>query len=105
VVTAFREGGRVLGRSALEAPTWASERVERAARRWAETGGRSADPGEETDAETARWLDRAAHAVEERLGRLGQSYLAGLVRAFERRFRDLETRRAAQAAAPPTPGK
>jgi hypothetical protein len=105
LVTAFREGGRVLGRTALEAPTWASDRVERAARRWAETGGKTADPGEETDAETARWLDRAAAAVEERLGRLGQSYLGGLVRAFERRFRELESRRAAEAVAQPAPAK
>ncbi len=104
VVTAFRDGSRVLGRSALEAPTWASERLERAARRWAETGGQSADPIEEAEVVEARWLDRAAAAVEERLGRLGHSYLAGLVRAFERLFREHESRRAAQAAAPPASG-
>jgi hypothetical protein len=101
-VTAFREGGRVLGRSVLEAPTWMSERIERAARRWSETGGRTADPGDEVDpaegAEEARWLDRAAGAVESRLGRAQQSYLAVLVRSFERHWREIE---AARNAAPP----
>jgi hypothetical protein len=108
LVSAFRDGGRVLGRSAMEAPTWANERLQRAARRWAETGGQSADPLEEgagTDVEAERWIDRAARAVEERLGRVGQSYVAGLVRAFERHFRELEARRAAQAAAANTAPK
>jgi hypothetical protein len=107
LVTAFRDGSRVLGRSALEAPTWANERLQRAARRWAETGGQSADPldeGAEAGAEADRWIDRAARAVEERLGRLGHSYVASLVRTFERHFRQLEARRAAQAgAANPAP--
>src|SRR5438874_1545875 len=34
LIGAFQEGGRVLGRSALEAPSWMSARIERAARRW-----------------------------------------------------------------------
>src|SRR6186713_3130035 len=38
-VSAFRDGGRVLGRSVLEAPDWVGERVNRAAQRWAESGG------------------------------------------------------------------
>jgi hypothetical protein len=90
LIGAFQEGGRVLARSALEAPSWMSGRVERAARRWAETGGRSADPGDvvEPDGEEARWLDRATAAVEQRLGRVGQSYLARLVSTFERRLRE-----------------
>ena len=94
LVTAFRDGSRVLGRSALEAPAWMSARVERAARRWAETGGRSADPGDipdvdpEGDGEEARWLDRASAAVEARLAHLEQSYLVGLVASFERRLKE-----------------
>jgi hypothetical protein len=94
LVTAFRDGSRVLGRSALEAPAWMSARVERAARRWAESGGRSADPGDipdvhpEGDGEEARWLDRASAAVEARLVRLEQSYLVGLVASFERRLKE-----------------
>jgi hypothetical protein len=101
LVTAFREGTRVLGQSALEAPAWMSAKVERAAHRWAESGGQSADPGDtleadETGAE-ARWVDRAAAAVEERLARAGQSYLLGLVTAFERRLKAAEP-----VATPPT---
>jgi hypothetical protein len=101
LVTAFREGTRVLGQSALEAPAWMSAKVERAAHRWAESGGRSADPGDAIDPEEAgveaRWVDRAAAAVEERLARAGQSYLLGLVTAFERRLRA-----AAPSGPPPT---
>lgn len=97
VVGAFREGGRVLGRSALEAPTWVSERVERAARRWMESGGQTADPGDASDpageAEERRWMDRAVAAVESRLSRVEQGYLQGLVRIFEQRWRELESRR------------
>jgi hypothetical protein len=94
LVTAFRDGGRVLGRSALEAPAWMSARLERAARHWAESGGRSADPGDIPgvepggDGEEARWLDRASAAVEARLVRLEQSYLVGLVASFERRLKE-----------------
>jgi hypothetical protein len=90
LVTAFRDGSKVLGRSALEAPAWMSGRIERAARRWAESGGRSADPGDldpEGDSEGARWLDRASAAVEERLSRVGQSYLVALVATFERHWK------------------
>jgi len=101
LVTAFREGTRVLSQSALEAPAWMSAKVERAAHRWAESGGRSADPGDALDPEEAgveaRWVDRAAAAVEERLARAGQSYLLGLVTAFERRLKA-----AATAGPPPT---
>jgi hypothetical protein len=102
-VGAFREGGRVLGRSVLEAPTWVGDRIERAARRWSETGGATADPGEvlpgeagaegESQADEARWLDRAAGAVESRFGRVEQNYLSGLVRAFERRWQEVVARR------------
>jgi hypothetical protein len=93
LVTAFREGGHVLGRSVLEAPAWMSGRLERAARRWAESGGRTADPGEaatspEGEGDETRWLDRASGAVEDRLSRVGQSYLVALVASFERRLKE-----------------
>jgi hypothetical protein len=96
LVTAFREGARVLGQSALEAPAWMSAKLEKAAQRWAESGGRSADAGDglemgEAEVE-ARWVDRAVAAVEERLARAGQSYLLGLVTAFERRLKVSENR-------------
>ena len=103
LVTAFREGGQVLGRSVLEAPTWVGDRIERAARRWSDSGGQTADPGEGAvdpaeGPEEARWLDRAAGAVESRLGRVGHGYLVALVRAFERRWREGEARRKAAPA-------
>jgi hypothetical protein len=106
LITAFQEGGRVLGRSALEAPSWMSARIERAARRWSETGGRTADPGDdrtEVDGEEARWLDRASAAVEERLGRVGHTYLTRLVTAFERHLQQAvaSARAAAATVAPP----
>jgi len=106
LVGAFQEGGRVLARSALEAPSWMSGRVERAARRWSETGGRSADPGDVAEAEgteEARWLDRASAAVEDRLGRVGQTYVTRLVSAFERRLREAVEAAKAVPITPPQP--
>jgi hypothetical protein len=107
-VLAFREGGRVLGRSFLEAPNWLSERIRLAAEQWAESGGKSTDPdvgGEVGDAgEEVRWLDRAAAAVESRLGRVEQGYLSGLVQSFERRWREAEAQKATAPDAPPPAG-
>ena len=107
-VVAFREGGRVLGRSFLEAPNWLSDRIRLAAERWAESGGKSTDPDDMAEAgdagEEVRWLDRAAAAVESRLGRVEQGYLTGLVQAFERRWREAEAQRTASAATPPAAG-
>ena len=104
-VAAFREGGRVLGRSFLEAPNWLSDRIRQSAERWAESGGKSTDPDEAAEigdaAEEVRWLDRAAAAVESHIGRAEQGYLSGLVRAFERRWREVQARKAAAAEAPP----
>ena len=107
-VLAFREGGKVLGRSFLEAPNWLSERIRLAAEHWAESGGKSTDPdeaGEAGDAgEEVRWLDRAAAAVESRLGRVEHGYLSGLVQAFERRWREAEAQKAAAPDVPPPAG-
>lgn len=102
----FREGGRILGRSMLEAPAWMTDRFERAAQHWARTGGQpSAAPELDADApidhESARWLDKASGAVESRLNQLGTSYLRTLVRSFEQRWREAEAARAAEA--PPGP--
>jgi hypothetical protein len=92
LVGAFREGGRALGRSVLEAPRWVSERLTTYAERWSRTGGRTDVPVEPPDAEAAadggRWLDRAARLVEERLGGLGNDYLGTLVDGFEKRWRE-----------------
>jgi len=103
----FRDGGRILGRSLLEAPAWMSNRFERAAEHWARTGGQpgtaadsDADADSATGNENARWLDRAAGAVESRLNQLGTSYLRTLVGSFEQRWRQAE---AARAESPPAP--
>jgi hypothetical protein len=40
------------------------------------------------DEEEARWLDRAARVVEERLAGLGNDYLGALVDRFEQRWRE-----------------
>jgi hypothetical protein len=113
VVGAFREGSRVLGQTMLEAPAWANERLERAARRWSASGGRSTDPDAnpdrgngddgETDDTEARWLDRAAGEVEGRLGGLGEEYIAKLVRTFERRYREAEREHEATRGAEDVP--
>jgi hypothetical protein len=83
------------GRSFLEAPNWLSDRIRLAAERWAESGGKSTDPDEAAEdgdaAAEVRWLDRAAAAVESRLGRVEQGYLASLMQAFERRWRDAQS--------------
>jgi hypothetical protein len=105
IVNAFRDGSRVLGRTLNEAPAWANERIERAARRWAASGGTTTDatPGADDDVtgdDQARWLDRASGEVEGRLGALGQDYLVSLVRTFERRWREAESARAEAAPAP-----
>jgi hypothetical protein len=106
VVSAFRDGSRVLGQTLLEAPAWANEKIERAARRWAASGGTTTDTGpgsgdDVTSDEQSRWLDRASGEVEGRLGGLGQDYLVSLVRTFERRWREAE--RAKEAADPQGP--
>jgi hypothetical protein len=105
LVTAFQEGGRVLARSALEAPSWMSARIERAAHRWSETGGRTADPGDhpDKDGDEVRWLDRASAAVEARLGRAGNAYVSRLVVAFERHLQEAvaSARATASMSSPP----
>jgi len=106
IVNAFRDGSRVLGRSMLEAPAWANARIERAARRWAASGGTTTDatPGADDDVgddADARWIDRASTEVDGRIGGLGQDYLVSLVRTFERRWRAAENARADAKATPP----
>jgi hypothetical protein len=92
LVAAFREGGQILGRSLLEAPRWASRSLSRHAERWLRTGGHpeaapAGWPIDESE-EDRTWLDRAAHAVEERLASLGSDYVGGLVDDFEARWRE-----------------
>jgi hypothetical protein len=89
-LTAFREGGRILGRSLLEAPRWLSQRIVRLGERFVRSGGNpdvlDAVPEPPEDDDT--WLERAGRAVEEALARTGGPHLAKLVGSFERRWRD-----------------
>lgn len=90
LVEAFRDGGQLLGRSLGEAPEWVSRRVQKAAELYMASGGRpdAARAAEDTplDPDEARWIDRAASRVEERLGRLGGGYLRTLLARFEQRW-------------------
>ena len=88
-LTAFREGGRVLGRTLLEAPRWLSQRIARLAERFVRTGGNPdvldavIEPSDDDDT----WLERAARTVEESLAGAGSDHLAKLVARFEARWR------------------
>jgi hypothetical protein len=94
LVAVFRDGGKVLGRSVLEAPRWVTERIGSYAQRWAQTrgappGSAPFDPGVELPGAPgeSRWIDRAARVVEERLGGVGHDYLSVLLDRFEDRWR------------------
>jgi hypothetical protein len=93
LVSVFRDGGRVLARSMLEAPRWVTERIGTYAQRWAQTRGAPPgappfDPGIELpEGAEQRWIDRAARVIEDRLGGLGNDYLGVLVDGFEERWR------------------
>lgn len=92
LAAAFREGGQILGRSLAEAPRWVSRSLSRHAEHWLRTSGHpevapAGWPIDESDEERT-WLDRAAHAVEDRLAALGNGYLGGLVDDFEARWRE-----------------
>jgi hypothetical protein len=107
LVSSFREGGRVLGRSVLEAPRWVSQRLNTYAQRWAATGGKGAsfDPSADLppdDAQgTERWLDKAARVVEERLAAVGNDYLGTLVDRFEDGWKNRSPERASEGPTAP----
>jgi hypothetical protein len=64
--------------------------VQKAAELYVASGGRpdAARATEDTplDPDEARWIDRAASRVEERLGSLGGGYLRTLLARFEQRW-------------------
>jgi hypothetical protein len=95
VVEAFRDGGQLLGRSLSEAPAWMSRRLQRAAEIYVASGGRPDAARPDSDGpfapEEARWVDRAASRVEDRLGRLGDGYLRSLLARFEERWNSDQT--------------
>ncbi|MEO5770140.1 MAG: hypothetical protein ABIS92_17425, partial [Polyangia bacterium] len=102
VVAVFQEGGRVLGRSVGEAPAWVSKQLQKAVEQYVASGGNpdavpadarsdaSGQRGGEGDGAVdslidpeARWLDRAAAVIEDRLGRLGNGYVESLLTRFD----------------------
>ena len=110
LVGIFREGAEVLGRSIGEAPGWVSRQLQRAVEHYVASGGnpdavpvdlprdrngrtqdrKAASPKDATHAAEAdaidpdaRWLDRAAAVIEDRLGRLGSGYLESLLSRFD----------------------
>jgi hypothetical protein len=111
LVAVFRDGGRVLGRSLLEAPRWLTTRLGTLAQRWVSTRGNpeaTFDPTADLAPEgETQWLDRASETVEARLGSLGTDYLGVLIGDFERRWaalaEKLQSEAAAKAAAAETP--
>jgi hypothetical protein len=86
----FRDGGRILGRSLLEAPRWVTARLSALAQRWVSSRGNvsaTLDPANDVVAGDAnQWLDRASAAVESGLTTLGSDYLEILVGDFEARW-------------------
>ena len=98
-LTAFREGGRVLGRSLLEAPRWLSQRIARLAERFVRTGGNPdvvdavVEPAEADDP----WLERAARVVEDGIAGAGSEHMARLIDGFERRWHSEPTPGTARA--------
>jgi len=108
----FRDGGRILGRSLLEAPRWVSTRLASLAQRWVSTRGNVSatfDPANDVTAAAGetQWLDRASNAVEERLSILGTDYLAILIEDFEARWakRASDAAQAAQKSPPKSAGE
>jgi len=87
-LTAFAEGGRVLGRTLLEAPRWLSQRIAALAERFVRTGGNPdvLDAVVEPSGDDDTWLERAARTVEEALAGAGSEHLARIVEGFEKRW-------------------
>lgn len=87
-VSIFKDGTRTLGRSLLQAPRWAGERLTALAQRWVMTRGNTEATFEDVDVELGeaaerRWLDKAAEAVEAQIAALGNGYLDVLIPRFE----------------------
>jgi hypothetical protein len=93
LVTIFREGGKTLGRSILEAPAWVQTRLVALAQRWISTRGNvdaTLDPAAAVgEGAESQWLDKAAATVEGRLVGLS-GYLAELIGDFETRWKAVQ---------------
>ncbi len=92
LVTVFREGGKVLARSVLQAPGWVQARLATLAQRWFATRGNvgaTLDAAADLPDGESQWLDKATATVEGRLGAYG-GYLAELLTDFEERWKASE---------------
>jgi hypothetical protein len=101
IVSAFRDGSKILAKTLLEAPGWMQKRLEALAQRWVSSRG-DVDAtlnGGEPNGESSQWLDRASAEVEVRLSPF-DAYVHTLLSDFERRWRESEAE--AEAAAEKT---
>lgn len=87
-LSAFKEGGRVLGRTLLQAPRWVSQRISSLSERFVRSGGNPdiLDSVAEPPADDDPWLERAARTVEAALGGAGSEHLAKMIASFEERW-------------------
>jgi uncharacterized protein (DUF697 family) len=105
LVAIFKDGGKTLGRSLLQAPGWVNRKMSTLLERWVRSRGNPEalqDDDSELSGDDARWLDRAAELVDARLLALGNEYLDTLIGRFEKEWRSLQTARA--GASPGSPG-
>jgi hypothetical protein len=88
ILQAFRDGGRVLGRSLLEAPGWVFHRIGKLGERFVQSGGNPdvLDAFPEAAAEDDTWLDRAAQSVDTALARAGTGSIEKAVQQLEERW-------------------
>jgi hypothetical protein len=88
LLEAFRDGGRLLGRSLLEAPGWVFQRITKLGERFVRSGGNPdvLDAFPESTADEDAWLDRAAQSVDAALARAGTGAIEKAVRSFEDRW-------------------
>jgi hypothetical protein len=88
ILEAFRGGGRLLGRSLLEAPGWVVQRFAKLGERFVKSGGNPdvLDAFPEDSPGQSTWLDRAAQAVDQALARAGTGFIEKAVARFEDRW-------------------
>jgi len=88
VLEAFRGGGRLLGRSLLEAPGWVWQKFGKLGERFVRSGGNPdiLDAFPEASPEEMTWLDRAAQSVDQALARAGAGFIEDAVLRFEARW-------------------
>jgi hypothetical protein len=88
ILEAFRGGGRLLGRSLLEAPGWVLQQFTKLGERFVHSRGNPdvLDAFPEVSPAETTWLDRAAQSVDQALARAGTGFVAQAVARFEERW-------------------